>query len=81
MPQLDFFLYPHVVFWTIIIFLSINIILWNTAIVAIFKALKTRHLLIKKLDSEPLQQEALIQPTLEDVIKEIDVYNTQIKNN
>ncbi len=81
MPQLDFFIFNHIILQTISIFITLLIVIWNTAFINIFKALKTRNLFIKNLNiQDPTQiKSSVAVDELFDIHKEVEEYKNKIK--
>jgi hypothetical protein len=81
MPQLDFFIFTHIIVETILIFGSLVIIIWNTSFIKIFKALKTRLLFLKLLETTEItvSKSKIIKDNLFDIQKEIEEYENKIK--
>lgn len=85
MPQLDIFIYPHLIIYSIILFLSLSFFLFNSILPKIFKILKFRSNLVKYLNIEEnnLLTIKLEPKTYEKIInlrKEIEQRKTLINN-
>ena len=77
MPQLDFFIFNNIVISTIIVFNILVFVLWNSTIIKLFQALKTRRLLLLELTTLKVTTEKFDNETNGQAINNI---NTVIKN-
>ena len=58
MPQLDFFIFSHIVIQATMIFFFLLLIVYNDFLVKIFKSLKTRKLFLDILSESPAVEES-----------------------
>lgn len=52
MPQLDIFIFSHIIIQSTMAFLLIALFIWNTALINLFTSLKTRQKYLKLLTKE-----------------------------
>jgi len=70
MPQLDFFIYPHIVIETIICLFFLFLVIYNDGFIRIYKALKTRRLLLNQLSQiNEGTKEVTLEDSFEDITK------------
>jgi len=86
MPQLDFFLFPHIVIQTCIILIVLLNWLSNTKIILLLKSQKTRALLVKKLKAQTINYTTTtdtdgVMNTLKVIIDDVQIRDNEVKNN
>lgn len=83
MPQLDIFIFSHIIIQATVAFLLVALIIWNTALINLFTSLKTRDKYLKLLTTEigvpgikkVIKENAeimLIEPVIIDFIKQLN---------
>jgi hypothetical protein len=81
MPQLDFFIFPHIVLQSGIVLLLLALFLSNTVIIKLFQSQKTRQVLLNNLKEQNSEKSNVLEENTNIDTLKVLLDNAQVMDN
>lgn len=81
MPQLDFFIFPHIVLQSGIVLLLLALFLSNTVIIKLFQSQKTRQVLLHNLKEQNSEKSNVLEENTNIDTLKVLIDNAQVMDN